>query len=55
MLGDIPDGRVDGNPPAIAGDMGLISDLGKFHTLWTTKFHTSIKNTFLKSEGQYKV
>ena len=39
MLGDIPAGRVDGNPPANAGNMGLISDLGKFHTPWKTKVH----------------
>ena len=39
MLGDIPAGRVDGNPPANAGDMGSMSNLAKFHTPWTTKGH----------------
>ena len=28
---DIPGGTVDKNPPANAGDMGLIPGLGSFH------------------------
>ena len=30
---DLPGGTVDRNPPAIAGDMGLIPGLGRFHVL----------------------
>ena len=34
MLGDIPDGRVDGNPPAIAGGHGFNLRFGKIlHTV----------------------
>ena len=30
---DIPDGAVDKNPPANAGDIGLIPGPGRFHML----------------------
>ena len=33
LLKDFSGGSVDENPPASAGDMGLIPDLGRFHVL----------------------
>ena len=32
---DFPGGTVDKNPPANAGDMGLVPGLGRFHMLWS--------------------
>ena len=31
---DFPDGTVNENPPANAGEVGLIPGLGKFHMPW---------------------
>ena len=36
---DFPGGTVDKNPPASAGNMGLIPGLGRFHMLWSNKAH----------------
>ena len=33
---DFPDGTVDRNPPANAGDRGSIPGLGRFHMLWSS-------------------
>ena len=37
FFGGFPGGPVDRNPPANAGDMGLIPDPGRFHTPQATK------------------
>ena len=37
----MPGGTVDKNPPANAGDTGLIPALGRFHMLQKTKDHAS--------------
>ena len=34
MIWDFPGGTVDKNPPANAGDMGLIPVPGRFHMPW---------------------
>ena len=34
-IGDFPDGTVDRNLPAIAGDMDSIPGLGRFHMPWS--------------------
>ena len=34
-LMDFPGGAVDKNPPANAGDTGLMSGPGRFHGLWS--------------------
>ena len=36
-MGDFPDGAVVKNPPASAGDTGLIPGLGRSHMLWSNK------------------
>ena len=36
-MGDFPDGAVVKNPPASAGDTGLIPDLGRSHMHAATK------------------
>ena len=36
-MGDFPGGPVVKNPPANAGDMGLIPGLGRSHVLGATK------------------
>ena len=37
FIPDSPGGRVDKNPPANAGDMGLIPGLGRFQMPWSNK------------------
>ena len=39
MNDNFPGGTLDGNPPANAGDMGLIPGPGRFHMAWATKAH----------------
>ena len=36
IVGDFPGGPVVKNPPASAGDMGLIPALGRSHVLWSS-------------------
>ena len=36
----LSEGPVVKNPPASAGDMGLIPDLGRFHMPWGNQAHT---------------
>ena len=35
LLWDFPTGTADKNPPANAGDLGLVSGPGRFHMWWS--------------------